>query len=296
MKIIKTFKKLQREDTFSGFLFLLPSLCGVLLFFIIPFIGGLYYAVVDSPINGRFAGLKNFIDLLHNAAFLKASANTLQFTILCVPLNMCISLLLALMLNNKFIKNSNGFRMLFISPLVIPVASVAFFWQLIFDDNGTLNYFLYTFGAAATDWMKTDWARAVIIIIYLWKNIGYNVVLYLSALSNIPIEYYESADIDGARGCQKFFNITFIYLTPSSFFVFIISIINSFKVFRETYLIAGQYPHESIYLLQHYMNNMFVSLDYQKLTSAAYLMAAAITILVFILFNYQKKISTHFTQ
>ncbi|EMS69003.1 carbohydrate ABC transporter permease [Ruminiclostridium cellobioparum] len=296
MKIIKTFRKLQREDTFAGFLFLLPSLCGVLLFFIIPFIGGLYYAVVDSPINGHFVGLKNFINLLHNDAFLKASANTSLFTMLCVPLNICISLILALMLNNRFIKNSNRFRMLFIAPLVIPVASVAFFWQLIFDNNGTLNYFLYRLGATTVDWMKTDWSRTIIIIIYLWKNVGYNVVLYLSALSNIPIEYYESADIDGAPGYQKFFNITFIYLTPSSFFVFIISIINSFKVFRETYLIAGQYPHENIYFLQHYMNNIFISLDYQKLTSAAYMMAAAITILVFILFNYQKKISTHFTQ
>lgn len=295
MKIKNVFRKLKRDDTFSGFLFLLPSLCGVSLFFIIPFIGGLYYAVVDSPINGHFVGLKNFSDLLQNDAFLKASTNTMLFTILCVPLNICISLVLALMLN-KFTKKDNIFRMLFISPLVIPVASVAFFWQMIFDNNGTLNYFLYTCGIASSDWMKTGWARVVIIIIYLWKNIGYNVVLYLSALSNVPVEYYESADIDGARGYQKFFSITFIYLTPSSFFVFIISIINSFKVFRETYLIAGQYPHESIYLLQHYMNNMFISLDYQKLTSAAYMMAAAITILVFILFNYQKKISSYFTQ
>lgn len=119
-------------------------------------------------------------------------------------------------------------------------------------------------------------------------------VLFLAGLQGIPREYYESAGLDGAGTWRKFFNITLVYLVPASFFVFVISIINSFKVFRETYLISGAYPHDSIYMLQHYMNNMFASLDYQKLTAAAFIMAAAIYSIVFGLFVCEKRIRRAF--
>jgi multiple sugar transport system permease protein len=139
--------------------------------------------------------------------------------------------------------------------------------------------------------MKTDWARLVIVIVYLWKNIGYNMVLFLAGLQNIPVEYYESANMDGAGSWRKFTHITLICLTPTSFFIFIMSVINSFKVFRETYLISGAYPHDSIYMLQHFMNNMFSSLDYQKLTSAAFIMAAFIYVIVSVLFVFERRVS-----
>jgi len=287
--------KLKKPELVTGCLFLLPSLGGVLIFFLIPFLGGFYYAVVDNPLLGNFVGLKNFIDLLHNEAFLIAASNTAIFTAISVPLNMMMSLLLALLIKRAG-KPGKTMQVFFILPLVIPVASVAYFWQIFFAPNGFLNGLLNTCGIAAVDWINTGWSRLVIIIVYLWKYVGYNIVLYLFALSNIPGEYYEAADIDGANSWQKFRHITLIYLTPAVFFVFIISIINSLKVFRETYLIAGQYPHESIYMLQHYMNNMFLSLDYQKLTSAAYFMAILATIIVFFFFTYQKRIIARFTQ
>lgn len=277
-----------------GCLFLWPSLAGVLIFFLIPFIGGFFYAVVDNPVSGHFVGLKNFIDLLHNEAFLRAAANTVIFTSISVPLNIVISLILALLIKSAG-QPGKTMQVFFILPLVVPVASVAFFWQLVFTDNGLLNNLLNTCGLPAVAWLNTAWSRLVIVIVYLWKYIGYNIVLYLFALGNIPSEYYESADIDGAGRWQKFRHITLVYLTPAIFFVFIISMINSLKVFRETYLIAGQYPEESIYMLQHYMNNMFLSLDYQKLTSAAYFTAIFTTIIVFLFYTYQKKIIAHFS-
>ncbi|MEN6390166.1 MAG: sugar ABC transporter permease [Syntrophomonas sp.] len=278
----------------TGCLFLFPSLAGVLIFFLLPFLGGFYYAVVDNPVDGRFVGLMNFIHLLGNQAFQKAAANSALFTFICVPLNMGISLFLALLIKRAG-KASRAFQRFFIFPLVIPVASVAFFWQIVFEPNGILNNLISSYDLTPIDWMKTGWSMVVIIIVYLWKYAGYNVVLFLSALSNIPAEYYESAEIDGANSLQQFFHITLVYLTPAIFFVFIISIINSLKVFRETYLIAGKYPHDSIYMLQHYMNNMFISLDYQKLTSVSYLTAAFVTILVFVFFTYQKKITSSFS-
>lgn len=289
MPVIK--KKKEKSDSLTALFFLAPSLTGVLIFFFIPFAGGLYYSLVDSPVGGKFVGLTNYIELIKNPVFQRAGNNTLIFTLISVPLNIVLSLCLALILNKK-LYGRNLMRMSFIIPLVVPVASVVLVWQILFDIHGALNSLITSFGISPTDWMKTDLARVVVIIVYLWKNIGYNMVLFLAGLQNIPVEYYEAADIDGAGRWRKFISITLINLIPTAFFVFVMSIINSFKVFRETYLIAGAYPHNSIYMLQHYMNNMFSSLDYQKLTSAAFIMAAVIYILVLFLFKVERKISS----
>ncbi|MGG6311123.1 carbohydrate ABC transporter permease [Paenibacillus macerans] len=271
-------------------LFLLPSLAGFAVFFLIPFAMGFYYSLMDSPVNGSFAGLANYRDLLGNPVFRRAAANTFIFTAICVPLNMLLSLGLAMLLNRKLPFRSM-FRISFLSPLVVPVASVVLVWQALFDLHGTLNGWLAHYGMETRDWMESGAAMSVVMIVYLWKNIGYNMVLLLAGLQNIPADYYEAASIDGAGKFRQWRSITLIYLTPTAFFVFIMSIINSFKVFRETYLIAGDYPDSSIYMLQHYMNNMFKSLDYQKLTSAAFLMALAIMLLVWILFLTERRIA-----
>jgi multiple sugar transport system permease protein len=280
---------MKKRNAKYALLFLAPSLAGFTLFFLMPFIQSIWYSLMDSPVSGNFVGLSNYIKLLSNPIFLKAGVNTLLFTGISVPLIMTIALLLALLLN-RGIYLRNIMRTFFISPLVIPVASVVLVWQIVFGGTGVMNGLLDSAGLGAVDWMNTSWARFVVIIVYLWKNAGYDMVLFLAGLQSIPPEYYESAQIDGASAFRRFVNITLVYLTPTSFFVFIISIINSFKVFRETYLIAGSYPHESIYMLQHYMNNMFSSLDYQKLTTAAFILALLIFILVFALFGFERKL------
>jgi multiple sugar transport system permease protein len=291
--VIKTKKRKLNNETLTALIFLLPSLAGFLIFYIIPFTGGIFYSLLDNPVNAGFVGISNYIDLFHNEIFRKASANTAMFTIIAVPLNIIISLGLALLLNRN-IAGRSLFRTLFVTPLVVPVASIVFIWQSTFDINGFINGILVAVGQAPVDWMKTEYARYVTIIVFLWKNVGYSVVLILSGLQGIPVEYYESASIDGCGEITKFFKITLIYLTPTLFFTFIMAIINSFKVFREIYLLAGEYPHDSIYMLQHYMNNMFRSLDYGKLTSAAVIMAAVITVLVLTLFKAERKISSSF--
>ncbi|HYE12705.1 MAG TPA: sugar ABC transporter permease [Patescibacteria group bacterium] len=278
------------EDSKLAFVFLAPSIIGFSIFYAIPFVGGLYYSLVSSSFDGDFVGLQNYIDLLRNPSFIKAATNTAIFTCLSVPLNIILSLGLAILLNKK-IYGKGVFRTLFITPLVVPVASIVFVLQAIFDINGTLNAVITAFGQNPVDWLKTDWAMGIIIIVYLWKNIGYSMVLFLAGLQNIPIDYYEAARIDGASVWKQFRHITMVYLTPTAFFVFIMSIINSFKVFREAYLISGDYPHSSIYMLQHYMNNMFAELDYQKLTSAAFIMAVFIVLIVLVLFIIERKIT-----
>lgn len=290
MKRLKVSSVTFKNEGFAALCFLTPSMAGFLIFFLIPFAAGIYYSLMDSPINGSFVGIANYISLLKNPIFRRAAVNTLIFTAACVPLNMLLSLGLALLLNREAYLR-NALRTVFVSPLVVPVASVVLVWQLIFSYRGSLNAVLSIMGMSPVDWMETEWARLVVLVVYLWKNIGYNIVLFLAGLQNIPYEYYEVAHIDGAGSWKKFINITLVYLTPTTFFVFIMSIVNSFKVFRETYLISGEYPHSSIYMLQHYMNNMFMSLDYQKLTTAAFIMAAFIYMLVLLLFVLERRIN-----
>lgn len=273
----------------AAVLFLLPGLIGFLAFFLIPFIISLYYASVDNVFDRRFVGFQNFRDILGNAPFLHALTATVSFIGLCVPLGMVLSLLLAFLVN-KAGSCGGFFGMIFLMPLVIPSAATSFFWKNIFSINGALNGFLLYFGQPPRDWLQTDMAMPIMILVFLWKNLGYNLVLYMAGLKNIPEAYYEYAGVEGAGRLQKFRHITLVYLRPTLLLVFIMSVINSFKVFKEIYLIAGQYPHESIYMLQHYMNNMFFALNYQKLSTASYILTFFIVMIVLLLFYGEKKL------
>ena len=284
------FSKFKKKETIMALILIAPSLIGLLIFYIIPFIWMIIYSFFDSPINGKFVGIQNYINLLGNNAYKQAVANTAIFTGISVPLIIILSLLLSMLLNKK-IRFSHEFRTAFIVPLVVPVASVIIFFELLFDYRGFLNRILDFFNIAPIDWMNSSYAMIAVITIYIWKNVGYNIILFLAGLQGIPKEYYEAASIDGAGPAAKFFHITLVYLMPTTFFVIIISIINSFKVFREVYLLAGDYPHQSIYMLQHYMNNAFRKLDYHKLVTSAILMTLVIYIFVFILFRVQKRIN-----
>jgi multiple sugar transport system permease protein len=146
------------------------------------------------------------------------------------------------MLLNKNTYFRNWLRTGYVLPLVVPVVSIILIWQILFDWNGSLNAWLNNFGFDRVDWMKTDAARNVIIVVYLWKNIGYNVILFLEGLQQIPKDYYETAQIEGAGPLRQFRSITLVYLISSMFFVVIMSIINSFKVFRETITPRGTTP------------------------------------------------------
>ena len=284
------FSKFKKKETIMALILIAPSVIGLLIFYIIPFIWMIIYSLFDSPINGKFVGIQNYINLLGNNAYKQAVANTAIFTGISVPLIIILSLLLSMLLNKK-IRFSHEFRTAFIVPLVVPVASVIIFFELLFDYRGFLNRILDFFNIAPIDWMNSSYAMIAVITIYIWKNVGYNIILFLAGLQGIPKEYYEAASIDGAGPIAKFFHITLVYLMPTTFFVIIISIINSFKVFREVYLLAGDYPHQSIYMLQHYMNNAFRKLDYHKLVTSAILMTLVIYIFVFILFKVQKRIN-----
>ena len=281
-------RKLKRQDFMRSLCFLSPSLIGVGVFFIVPFGVVVYYSMIDGVGSRNFVFLENFIKLFNNSAFIMAAKNTLQFSAIAVPLAVILAIVLALMLECR-IPMKSQFRTFFLSPLMVPVASVVLIWQVLFNYNGTINEFLALFDIAKIDWLQSDHCQAVVIILFLWKNLGYNMILFMAGLANIPKELLEVADVEGASEWYKFFAIKLRYLSPTVLFVTILSLINSFKVFREVYLLTGDYPYEKLYMLQHFMNNTFKSLDYQKLSAAAVVMALVMVVLIALLFYAEDK-------
>jgi multiple sugar transport system permease protein len=266
----------------------MPSLVGVLAFFLAPFAVIIFYSLVDNPINQEFVFFDNYISIVKNTAFIRAAGNTMLFSLTAVPLAVVLSLFLAMLLDYKLPLVST-FRTFFLSPLMVPIASVVLIWQVVFHLNGTLNQVIESFGGTGVDWLKSDYGLFVVAILFLWKNLGYNMVLFLAALQGIPKDLLEVATLEGAGSVYKFFAIKLRYLSPSILFVGIMSLISSFKVFRETYLLTGDYPYSRLYLLQHFMNNTFRSLDYQKLSSAAILMGIVMVIIIGALFFIENR-------
>ncbi len=274
---------MQRRARSASALFLLPSLLGVLTFFVVPFAVVVYYAFVDNPVGGDFVWFENFVRVWKNMAFRQAARNTLTFSVTAVPLAVILSLMLAMILEAK-IPMKSQFRTFFLSPMMVPVASVVLIWQVIFHYNGAANDMLSFFGVEPVDWLKSSYSQLVIVLLFLWKNLGYNMILFMAALSDIPEAMLEAAEVDGAGAWTRFWKIKLRYLSPSLLFVTILSLINSFKIFREVYLLTGDYPFETLYMLQHFMNNTFRNLDYQKLSSAAIIMFTAMLIIIGALF------------
>lgn len=284
---LKSTRRLRKLKISSG-AFIAPSFLGVLAFFVLPFLVVCYYSVVDNPVSGNFVFLENFRTIVSNAAFQRAVHNTLTFSAVAVPLAVLLSLLLAIVLEAKLPFRSQ-FRTFFLSPMMVPVASIVLIWQVLFHYNGAVNDFLAVFGIDKIDWLKSEYAQVVIVILFLWKNLGYNMILFMAALASIPKDILEVARLESASPLQTFFYIKIRYLSSTLLFVTIMSLINSFKVFREVYLLTGDYPYDTIYMLQHFMNNKFKSLDYQTLSAAAILMSIVMVVIIGILFLVENR-------
>lgn len=224
-------------------------------------------------------GFDNYREVLNNKAFGEALFHTLRFLLVCIPLLLAMSFVLAVILYGM----KRAGRVLetgFLLPMAIPVASVVVFWRLLFDKNGMVNDALALIRVGGKDWMNTDAAFWILVASYLWKNMGYDIVLWIAALSGIPKEQYEAAEVSGASKLQCFWYITVPQMKSGVFLIGVLSFVNAFRVFREAYLIAGDYPHNSIYMLQHVFNNWFTKLDIQKMSAAAVLVALGVSLLL----------------
>ena len=265
----------------QGIVFVMPSLVGVITFVLFPFLDVIRRSFL-GVVNNKWRGFDNYKLIFQNDAYKLAIQNTLKFTGICIPMLFIVSLFLATILFRQT-KWVQGIKSAFLLPMAIPVASIVLVWNVFFQYNGMLNGLLHMFGKEPVDWMNTEYALWILIGSYLWKNLGYNMILWLAGMVCIPSSYYEAARVDGAGEWKCFFYITIPNLFPSMYMIAILSLLNSFKVFREIYLVAGNYPHSSIYMLQHLMNNWFRDLALDKMAAAAVVNALAIFILMLVL-------------
>lgn len=274
-----------RRSKWTGLSFLLPGFCGVAVFSLLPFMDVIRRSFVQA-VSGRFCGLENYRIVLHNSAFLLAVKNTLRFLLVCLPLLLGISLVLAFLLHAWQMAFHQKMRLLkaaYLVPMAIPAASIVLLWKLMFDKHGFVNGILHLCGIHAIDWMNTGAAFFVLVFSYIWKNLGYTMVLWLAGLSSISPDLYEAAEMDGAGRMTQFFKITLPLIRPLIFTIVVLSFLNSFKVFREAYLVAGNYPQEDIYLLQHLFNNWFMDLSVDKMAAGSVLLALVIAVFVLLL-------------
>ena len=286
---------LKKKEAKTGWMLILPFLTGFLLFYIIPFGISVYYSFTSGRGGSSFAGFQNYVQVFHSFAFRKAAYNTFRFMGLGIPLIMLLSLGLALLMYEGAGKTA-GFQQLFLYPMMIPIGASVMFFQVMLSEYGVLNHICQIFGLPVQQWLESGHAFYVLLFLYIWKNCGYNIVLFTTGLAAIPREYREAAWMEGAGRLQYFRWIECPLLAPSFLFVFVMSIVNSFKCYREAYLLSGKYPHDSIYMLQHYMNNNFENLNYQRLSVAALLVFSVIFLLTASLFAARQYTETDPTE
>ena len=277
------YKKLRQ-----AWLFLLPGLAGLLIFYIIPFVGGIWYSVTDGTVQNAFVGIDNYVSVWNNVMFQLGLRNTMELSLICAPLLFVLSFVLAAGLHR--IRPAGGFfRASVLMPYLMPSSAILMIWLLWFDFGGQVNHLLTALGGSRIDWLTGGELRVPVVLMFLWKNLGFCLVIFLSALQSIPESLYEYATLEGASFMRQTFGITLPLVIPSAFLVAIMSFVSAFRIFKEVYFIAGGYPVDPLYTLQNYMNNMYNNLNYQNVTTAAYIFAVIVFVLFGILFLSQRK-------
>ncbi len=262
-------------------IFLVASLLGTCLFLMIPYV----YVVVSSFLSrgdGKFAGLENYADVIENHAFMTAMANTARFIAVCVPVILIISLGISLYIYDNP-RLGGMLKTGFLIPMAIPVTSAVLLWRFLFAEKGIVNAILAAGEYETVNWMNTEWAFWILVLSYIWKNLGYNIILWLAALSAIAPDVDEAARVDGAGTIRRHLCVTIPAAKNGAFVIIVLAILSSFKVFREVYLVAGEYPHESIYMIQHCFNNWFRNLEMDKLAAGAVIDSLILTVLILLL-------------
>ena len=253
--------------------FLLPSLAGVLIFTFIPF-GDSLRRSFCTAVTGDFVGVNNYKAVFSNEAFRLAVKNTLKFVGVCLPLLISVSFLAAYALSR--LRYIRLIKSVLLFPLAVPTAALVLVWQILFSDTGYINNILTSHGHSAVSFLGSSASFWVLVGSYIWKNIGYTVLLWLTGIMSVSTAVIDAAKVDGANDRQILFRIILPELKPTLYTITIISFLNSFKVFREAYLVAGAYPDKHIYLLQHLFNNWFVNMDLDKMAAAAVTVFAVI--------------------
>lgn len=259
---------MRRRQAVTGWLLAAPAVVGLLAFLVLPFCYTAFRSFTSGLGWGQFVGLENYAQLFGNRLFLLALKNTFLFLACGLALILPLSLFLALLLQ-KAGKWGKPLALALLFPMVLPVSAIVIVVNLVFAENGLLSQL-----TGPTPWMDSPFAFAILLGLYLWKNVGVATVILLAGLDTIPGELYESASMDGAGRWARLTKITLPLLRPEILVVTLLSTLNSFKNFREAYVLGGDHPHESVYMLQHFMNNNFENMNFPRLSVAAVVLFA----------------------
>lgn len=289
-KFKKIFGNLTNNERFAGWVFILPALVGTLIFIIIPVICsfGLSFVKWDLLNPIQFVGLANYREIFSEALFYKILLNTIVFALATSVLGVIIPLVLACILNSK-IRGTEFYKTAYFLPFITPMIVIGVVWEWIFDPNiGLLNHVLHLH----INWLyDTHFAMPALIIVSVWKLIGYNMVIFLSSLSGISQSMFEAAKIDGANELQTFKNVTVPLLSPTIFFVVIITAISSFQVFDLIYLMTQGGPLNSTNVLVYAIyQNAFEYFNVGKASAIAYVLFVIILVLTLVQWNLRKKL------
>jgi multiple sugar transport system permease protein len=253
------FSPLRRQETIAGYLFLLPNILGFLAFSSIPVVATFTISLLDWDLirAPRFVGIDNYVKLLtDDAVFRKVLFNTAYYVVGTVPAGIVLSLLLALAMNAN-VRGIAFFRAVFFIPVISASVAVAVMWRWLYNtDFGLINLLLTSVGLKAVPWLSsTAWAMPAVILMAIWKSLGYNMVIFLAGLQSIPAHLHEAAAIDGANGVQRFRHITLPLLAPTTFFVLVISVISSFQVFDLAFVLTKGGPGDATNTMVMYIYN-----------------------------------------
>lgn len=290
MKFQNLLQNIFNNERFAGWVFILPALLGTLIFIVIPVICsfGLSFTKWDLLNPIQFVGLANYKEIFSEALFFKIFLNTVVFAISTSFLGVIIPLVLACILNSK-IRGSEFYKTAYFLPFITPMIVIGVVWEWIFDPNiGLLNHILHLH----INWLyDTHFAMPALIIVSVWKLIGYNMVIFLSSLSGISQSMFEAAKIDGATPFQTFKNVTIPLLSPSIFFVVIITAISSFQVFDLIYLMTQGGPLDSTNVLVYAIyKNAFEYFNVGKASAIAYVLFFIILVLTLVQWSLRKKL------
>ncbi len=269
-------------------LFMLPGFLGLLAFYAVPFVWGFVLSLMSDSAISTFIGFSNYGKVMQNSIFLLGIRNSLLITAIAAPLCWAIAYVLAVVLQRANF-STNFVRSTLIVPYIMPSSAILLYFLLLFDWGGILNQALSTFGIPRVLWLSGSMLRIPVIILYLWKNIGFCAIVFSAAMQSIPKPLYEFADLEGIGSFQREWYITAPLIAPSAFLVIVFAVINSFKIFREAYFIGGPYPDESIYTFQNYMNNMFQKLNFSNVIAGAYLFATVVVAIFAVLYVLQRR-------
>lgn len=268
-----------------GMVFVLPILAGMMVFFLVPLFLSVRYAFIRGVEDTRFVGFQNFLDLFHNPAFLLAVKNTLVFAGIGVPAVVALSLWLATALSN----GDSSLRRFMLLPMVMPVAASLMGWSAILGDQGLVPAMIEALGMGQVNFLGDKGARWTLLFLYVVKNFGYMTIILSSAIAMIPQDHHEAFALDSCSSFWFTVKIVVPQIAPVIFFVIILCVVNCFQIFREVFSLYGFYPPNSLYMIQNFLNNNFLKLNYSRLCTASILVTLAVAVLSALYLHFAEK-------